>query len=151
MSLIAAQTPSISGEHPQCPSSKWRLSLLTRKNPAKLGENGRRPIAILWWWTDEMIYHPLVVKWRVWRFPTSFSGGIRLFHGGSRTKPCRQIKGISIWGFEEKMKIAPEFQMGTLSFSGYFDLLVKTPNTNSLYLAAGHRLFFISRMSIMLL
>ena len=53
--------------------------------------------------------------------------GIRSFYGGPLTTPCRQIKEMNIRGFDKKMKIAPEFQMGNFSFSGYFDLLVKTP------------------------
>ena len=63
----------------------------------------------------------------------------------------RQIKGINIQGFDEKMKIAPEFQMGNLSFLGYFHLLFKTPDVNSLDLATGRCPLFISRMIISLL
>ena len=39
-----------------------------------------------------------------------------------------------------------EFQMGNLSFSGYFHLLVKTLNINSLDLMTGRCPLFISRM-----
>ena len=153
MGLIAAQTPGVSGWFLFCACSKKKLSLLTRKNPAKPVENRQHPIAKLWWWTDETICYPLVVKWRAYHIATVpyvvFWRDQVVFWW--MTTPCHQIKGINTQGFDRKMKIAPAFQMGSLSFSGYFHLLIKTPNISSLDLATGHRPLFISRMTIMLL